>query len=50
MFSMWSVQDSWSNDLVSAVHFNSAWEAVKIELEPVKLKALHCYKQLPGNG
>jgi hypothetical protein len=29
---------------------SSAWEAMKIEPESMKLKNLHCWKSLPGNS
>jgi hypothetical protein len=47
--SMWSVsrsslEDTWGDPM------SSVWESVKRGLVREKLKNLHCYKPLPGNG
>jgi hypothetical protein len=56
VFSTWSVprsyleENSGDQGVVSSVFGSSARKAVKIGPEGVKLKNLHCYKPLPGNG
>jgi hypothetical protein len=44
------LEDNWSDQVQLSCQLSSAWEAVKVRPEHVKLKNLHCLKPLPGNG